>query len=220
MTPLSFDACFRRFRSGVPDCSPPGDGGGLFPENAPVTPVTRDACFLSERSGVVPKGGGSSPRSIDSSMYSTSGRISALLRGSAIDSPASMDPKCFSSQASWPMATARFQICSSKDFLGSRLRGVLLRGVPVDVGAVRNGRACHHEIAVGARLEERGLRAMLGGDGGAHRCDDDDDDDGVDRKRARLVARLLWLISWLAKTGLFHGLNAGLKVKKGSLVAE
>ena len=38
----------------------------------------------------------------------------------------------------------------------------------VDVGAVRDGRACHHDIAVGARLEERGLRAVLRGDGGAH----------------------------------------------------
>ena len=126
VTPLSFDACFRRFRSGVPDCSPQGDGGGLFPENAPVTPVTRDALFRKLRSGKSLTGGGSSsPISIDSSMYSTSGRISALLSGSATLSPASSDPKCFSSQASWPMATARFQICSSKDFLGSRrLRGV------------------------------------------------------------------------------------------------
>ena len=69
VTPLSFDACFRRFRRGVPGRSPPGDGGGLFPENAPVTPVTRDACFRRLRNGVVSKGGGSSPRSIDSSMY-------------------------------------------------------------------------------------------------------------------------------------------------------
>ena len=60
MTPLSFDACFRRFRRGVPGRSPPGDGGGLFPENAPVPPVTRDACFLSERSGDSLTGGGSS----------------------------------------------------------------------------------------------------------------------------------------------------------------
>ena len=83
VTPLSFDAVFRRFRRGVPDCSPPGDGGGLFPENAPVTPVTRDALFRKLRSGESLTGGSSSPRSIDSSMYSTSGRISALLRGSA-----------------------------------------------------------------------------------------------------------------------------------------
>ena len=50
-----------------------------------------------------------------------------LLSGSATLSPASSEPKCFSSQASWPIATARFQICSSKDFFGSRLRGVRLR---------------------------------------------------------------------------------------------